>query len=326
MLAKLHSSERFPSWNCHMSPSLKEIRMFVSVYEEESFTAAALRECTTQSGVSQHIRNLEANLGVQLFSRTKGVQPTPAGVAYYRRCLEVLRAHALARRTLDEFAPGLSGNVAAGLPPTLTRSVLAPAFQRLAELHPNINVRIVEAGTPLLANALRGNTLDFAILPRVPSLLRGMNATLFVSTPEYLVGASGRGMIDGEPVRLADIPNLKLMVPSTSNPRRHALEEYFALNSVRIEARQEFDTMTGTLAVVSKSEWKVIFPGLLIGDEMGKGRFCIHPLKDPLSLDLYLVEPERQPLSAAATAFVEQLRLVAAELNMAPSMFKNEDV
>ena len=47
--------------------SLKQIRSFVAVFEEGSFTAAALREGATQSGISQHIRHLEESLGAELF-------------------------------------------------------------------------------------------------------------------------------------------------------------------------------------------------------------------------------------------------------------------
>ncbi|HIC67388.1 MAG TPA: LysR family transcriptional regulator, partial [Paracoccus sp.] len=44
--------------------SLRDISIFVAAYEERSFTAAAERENATQSGVSQHMRNLEYMLGV----------------------------------------------------------------------------------------------------------------------------------------------------------------------------------------------------------------------------------------------------------------------
>jgi len=59
--------------------SLRDIRIFLAAYEERSFTAAAIHEHATQSGVSQHIRKLEEGFRVKLFSRAKGqVSPTPA--------------------------------------------------------------------------------------------------------------------------------------------------------------------------------------------------------------------------------------------------------
>jgi len=90
-----------------VSESLRDIRLFVAVYEERSFTAAATREHATQSGVSQHIRKLEARFGAQLFSRQGGrVAPTPAGDSYYRRCVELLRAYQAADGAVRAYAGG----------------------------------------------------------------------------------------------------------------------------------------------------------------------------------------------------------------------------
>src|ERR1700730_13993911 len=71
--------------------SVRQIRAVVAVCEEGSFTKAAQRENATQSGISQHIAALEHALGVRLFERSNaGVRPTPAGLRYYRRCIEAL--------------------------------------------------------------------------------------------------------------------------------------------------------------------------------------------------------------------------------------------
>ena len=104
----------------------EDIQLFVAVYEERSFTAAAEREHATQSGVSQHIRKLEDRFGVKLFSRDRGtVAPTPAGDSYYRRCVELLRAYQAADSSVRSFAGGLTGEIAVGLMPTMTRCALA---------------------------------------------------------------------------------------------------------------------------------------------------------------------------------------------------------
>src|SRR5688572_25586588 len=91
---------------------LRDMQLFVAAYETQSFTAAALRERATQSGVSQHVRALEESLGVKLFSRQGGrVAPTPAGNRFYESCVEVLRAHAAAGRSVSEYGKGVDGNI-----------------------------------------------------------------------------------------------------------------------------------------------------------------------------------------------------------------------
>src|ERR1044072_8548974 len=87
---------------------LRQIRAVIAVCEEGSFTRAAERENATQSGISQHVAAVERALGVKLFERTTGgVVATPAGLRYYKRCVEAVGAleHAA------EEARSLSGKV-----------------------------------------------------------------------------------------------------------------------------------------------------------------------------------------------------------------------
>ncbi|MSO81173.1 MAG: LysR family transcriptional regulator [Alphaproteobacteria bacterium] len=73
--------------------NLRQMRAFVSVYEEGSFSAATVRENATQSSLSVQIRNFEELLGVRLFERgPQGVTPTPAGRVCYARCLPIFNA------------------------------------------------------------------------------------------------------------------------------------------------------------------------------------------------------------------------------------------
>jgi len=67
--------------------TIHDMRLFAAVYEELSFTGAAIREAATQSGVSKHIGKLEDLLGVRLFTRSKtaGIAATPAADVYYRQ-------------------------------------------------------------------------------------------------------------------------------------------------------------------------------------------------------------------------------------------------
>ena len=72
---------------------LRQIRAVIAVCEEGSFTRAAQRENATQSGISQHVAAVERALKVKLFERSaSGVTPTPAGLRYYKRCVEAVGA------------------------------------------------------------------------------------------------------------------------------------------------------------------------------------------------------------------------------------------
>jgi DNA-binding transcriptional LysR family regulator len=139
--------------------------------------------------VSQHIHNLESRVGAALFSRGKdlGVTPTPAGEAYYLRCLDLLKAHTLAHRMMEDFAPGVAGEVTVGLMPAMTRRQLPTALESFMDANPNVSVRVFEAYSHVLTEKVSACELDFAIVPRTSHALVGLKETPLVSTREYVV-------------------------------------------------------------------------------------------------------------------------------------------
>jgi LysR family transcriptional regulator, nitrogen assimilation regulatory protein len=288
-----------------LSENLKDIRLFVAVYEERSFTTAAEREHATQSGVSQHIRKLEDRFGARLFSRDRGtVTPTPAGDSYYRRCVELLRAYQAADQSVRSFAGGLTGEIAIGLMPTMTRCVLAPALSRFIHTHPNVALRMIEGYSAMLTGQVRSGTLDCAIVPGYPGL-SGLKSALFMRTPEVLVSRRGSALEHLAPVTLRTLSPLKLIVPGAQNARRHLLETYLATNGVEIERTLELDAMLGTLDFIAHSDWVAILPGIMMVSDVERPQLTINPIVEPvLPLDLVLIEPLRRALSSPAEAFV----------------------
>ncbi len=299
-----------------MLESLRDIRLFVAVYEERSFTAAATRENATQSGVSQHIRKIENRFGVKLFGRGSGaVIPTPAGDSYYRHCIDVLRSNEAATRALMGFSSGLEGEITVGLMPTMTRCAMAPALAKFMDAHPNVMVRIVEAYSALLTQQVRAGELDFAVVPAFDDAV-GLKSRLLARTPEVLVSDGRLNLQHMAPVRLADLGPLKFVVPGGQNTRRRNLETYFSSNGVHVGRVLELDAMLGTLDLVSHSDWVTILPGVMMASDIESRHYVINPLAQPsLKTDLVLIEPARRPLSLAAETFLEALEQETKRLN-----------
>jgi LysR family transcriptional regulator, nitrogen assimilation regulatory protein len=309
-----------------MRQSLRSIRLFAAAYEELSFTRAAQRENATQSGVSQHIMDLEETLGVSLFIRGDGVvRPTPAGTAYYLACVDVLKAHERATRSIQPYNRGHVGEITIGLLPSMTRSVLAPSFARFAQANPNVVVRVIEAYSGDLIERVRAGEMTFAIVPAAPATnTKGARPSLFARTPELLVSGADSGRVHGAPVRLGDLGPLRLVLPGHENARRPIIEAYLWAHGASVECRLEFDTAFGTLDLVARGGWSAILPAVMMSPELEKAqdRFTIHPIVDPpFLLDLFLIEPARQVMSEAAEQFLECMRVEMAHIEQLNASF-----
>ncbi len=303
-----------------MTPKLMQISLFVAVYEEGSFTAGASRAGLGQSGVSAHVRQLETQLGVQLFARDRTIVPTPAGHAYYRQCVQLLRTHAAACHAVGHRSAHSAGALRIGMIPTMSRSVFSRALRAFEAAYPAVPVQLTEGGGRVIATAVRRGMLDFAITQRMPDdadANRGLRNSLFTRTPAFLISSPHSGLPHCMPVRLRDVKDLHLVLPSW---RRPLLEQYLIDHNVQITQRlSRFESVLGAMDLVRSSHWTAIISGLFIADDLRRRRFTLNPLTDPMLWDdLLLVEPEREPLSMIAQDFLSLLSKATEEINTIP--------
>ncbi|MEM7775744.1 MAG: LysR family transcriptional regulator [Pseudomonadota bacterium] len=286
---------------------LQQLRFYVAVYEEGSFSAAATRVHATQSGVSMQVRDLESRYGVQLLVRTSmGVTPTAAGQLFYEKAVNVLRSAADAEETLKRVSGTLIGEVKVGLIPSLTRSVLSPSMLRFAERCPMVRLSIVEAYSFQLTDAVGRDELDFAVVPAFEDH-PNIRAQPMGSDREYLVGAKGDDHL--KPVRLQDHAPLRYVLPSAANARRRKIDSYFADHHIAFETIMDLDAMFGTIDLVARSGWHTILPGIMCAADLDGQRRRLQAIIDPgLQVGYSRIEPAARPLSDAANAFYEILK------------------
>ncbi len=103
--------------------NINQIKYFVSVFEEQSFSLAAQKQCVTVQAVSKAIGDLERDFNDKLFSRSNhGAEPTQLGVEFYKRAYPVIEAF----EGLEQFARGEEPQASA--PKTFNIALAAPNF------------------------------------------------------------------------------------------------------------------------------------------------------------------------------------------------------
>jgi LysR family transcriptional regulator, nitrogen assimilation regulatory protein len=297
---------------------LRQIRYFVAVYEEGSFSKAAQRERCTQPGLSVHIQRLEAMLSQRLFERNaRGVTATAAGRHFYGCCTDVLRAVKTANQRMLDLAGSIAGTVNIGLPSSFCKSALASILPDFVHEHPFVDVRIAEAYSGTLTEWVVSGQLDIAIVTEPPRHL-GLESTRFFRDRLVLVMAPGAA--GGKPrfrPRTADeLERLKLIVPSERHSLRRIVGSSVQLHPEAGGKVLELDGLIGTLDLVRNSDWTAILPVVAVIDEVREGRLSAAPISDPeLRLDFLLVQTKDQPLSVASRHFLQSLKKALSEIS-----------
>lgn len=149
---------------------LRQLRYFAAAARRRHFTAAAAALHVAQPALSQQIRGLEREIGVELFDRTgRRVRLTPAGEALLIHAERVLTAVARAETAMAEFAGLLRGRVVVGALPSLAEHQLPALLAGFHARYPGLELALREERTAQLLVLLAGGEIDLAILHQSPA-------------------------------------------------------------------------------------------------------------------------------------------------------------
>lgn len=185
---------------------LRHLRYFIAVAEECHFGRAAQRLHIAQPPLSQQIRQLEAELGVQLLTRTtRRVDLTPAGARYLERARTILAGVEAAGEEATLIADGRIGRVAIGFTGSATYELLPSLSRRLRIQSPGLELDLRgELLTPRQVTSLLDGTLDVGFL-RPPVRVPEIDVHPLRSEPLVVVLPASHAQASQEQITLSDL-------------------------------------------------------------------------------------------------------------------------
>ncbi|MBB2743867.1 UNVERIFIED_ORG: DNA-binding transcriptional LysR family regulator [Microbispora rosea subsp. rosea] len=184
---------------------LRQLEYFVAVAEERNFTRAAERVHISQSGVSAQIRQLERELGAELFDRSaRSVTLTVAGKAALDHARAALAAAGALGQAVGEVTGLIRGRLTVGMVVGCTVTPLFDALAAFHRAHPGVEISLLEDNSDRLVEGVRAGALDLALagLAAAPD---GLETSTVIS--ERLVAAvpPGHFLAGRDGVTLSDL-------------------------------------------------------------------------------------------------------------------------
>lgn len=146
--------------------TLKQLRYFVAVAEQGSVSAAARVLSISQSSVTEAVKELELDLGVELFDRrAKGMVITHHGQRFLRHASEILGDVSRARQALDaKTEQRVAGRLNIGVTALVAAYAFADVLARYRRAFPEVTVTAIEDDAAYLEHLLIGGELDVAMM------------------------------------------------------------------------------------------------------------------------------------------------------------------
>ncbi len=144
---------------------LNYLQTFVVVAEEKSITQAAKRLFTTPSSISVHIKNLEDELGVQLFERSsRGMVITPKGEILLEKAKHTLQSVQDLVNHAAQMQAHLMGEVSLGLNASLGFLLIPRLLETLRSEAPGIQLQLVNQSTGRILEQISTGQLDIGFV------------------------------------------------------------------------------------------------------------------------------------------------------------------
>ena len=226
---------------------LRQLQYVDAVARLGNFTRAAEELNVAQPGLSVAVRNLEAELGLRLFERTRPVTLTDAGEAFVAHARRILDDIVVLGDEMADFVGALRGRVRMSVWYHLDPD-MPEILHAFLDHHPQIEFSIVDLTVPDMLDAVRRGSIDFCvpILTQAADLTDIETAT--IRTEEIAAAIPlDHPLAGAASVSLRDLASVPLIAPAADTAWRELIDAAFGQAGVRPQIAVETNEVAAAL-------------------------------------------------------------------------------
>ena len=299
---------------------LRQLRYFVAIVEQGSFSRAAAFLHVSQPALSLHVRNMEADLGTTLLFRTpRGVEPTEAGMILLRHARIVMDQVTVATEEIRGHQNDPAGEVRLGVPGTIAEILAVPLIKAVHLRYPRIKLRIAEAMSGFILDWIRDERIDLAILYGSVEE-RGIGTERLLVEQLHLLGPAAGLRAEDLPVGGSEVPfrrtaELPLILPGKGHGLRELVNEHAEAGGHDLNCVIDVDSYGNIKALVEEGLGYSILPENAVAAEVAEGRLRSWAIVDPpLARSIHLAHSANRPMTNAVSVVLALTRETLSDL------------
>jgi DNA-binding transcriptional LysR family regulator len=289
--------------------TLRQLEVFLAIAHAHSYRQAAEALHTSQPALSQHVRELEAELGVRLFDRlSRGVVPTEAGRLLEERAKRVFATLTDVREVLGELQGLQRGSLLIGASTTPGIYVLPAVIGEFRRRYPGIDLRLRIANSRVIEEAIRAHEVDLGVVgghgltPGEECLAAGLVDELVLIVSSKHRWARRREVVP------ADLPDEPLLVREEGSATRRVTERALEQAGVRWRASMELDHTEAIKQAVMAGLGVAFVSVHAVRGEVASRRLAAVRLRGiRIQRHFHVIHSEARTLSGGARALVGML-------------------
>ena len=223
-----------------MNINYEAYKIFYHVAVNGSISKAAQKLLISQPAVTWHLQNLESNLGITLFIRTKkGVRLTEEGEMFFKYIKRGIENFTNGENMLTNLKNLDYGVIRIGASTTVSEHVLMPYLEIFHEKYPNIDIQIVNTLTSDLLTELRNGNLDMLLLNLPMNENKDLKIQKILDVQDIFVGNKKYYDLCNGSLNLQELNNYPLLFQKSPSNTRQYLDSYLKNNNVILHPKTE---------------------------------------------------------------------------------------
>lgn len=290
------------------TPSIRQLRAFVAVYQSGKVATAAEQLALTQPAVSVLLRQLEDKLGVRLFDRTtRSMHRTEAAHEVMEVAQRVLSDLDGLGRNMRELAQVRRGRVAVAATSTIAQTLMPRAMRRFLADHPQVQVVLDDCAPQQFVPRILAEQVDLGVgTPEDPESAE-LDMRVLIRDHLNVVCTADHPLAARRSVSWGDLAGCRLITIKAGYGIRRSIDQAAAQAGAGLDVAHEVALLTTALALAAQGLGVSILPASLITHGHHPGLVARKLLRPVVTRDIGIVTRRGHGLSPAARAFVAAL-------------------
>ena len=287
---------------------LRHLRYFLAVCEEMNFTKAAEKLMIAQPPLSRQIKDLEEELGAQLFVREHhALRLTEEGIRFRDYSNRIVSLADRSVEDIKEMHTGLKGTVyiaqVEGKAPRLSATFISSFTKK----YPDVQFNIWNGNSDEVTQRVRNGLADLAIIME-PFDPQGFHSMPIYSEPWIAMFSKEHPLAKtkGKTIPLEKLADHDLIIPSRGS-RLQEISDWFAPLGITPSIKAKIANATSAYELCEQNVGVAIYPAA-VADLIHGDRVHIREITNPRHTTTYiLIYPDTHPLTPVAEKFVESI-------------------
>jgi len=290
---------------------LERAKLFKDIALNRSVSKGARLNGISQSAASQHLQDLEEQLGLPLLDRTsRPLLVTDAGKLYLEMCRDLLRRQDEFQAALERMKAEVEGTVRVASIYSVGLSEMSQLEQEFSRRYPEAHLEVEYLRPEKVYEAVVTDRADLGLLS-YPEATKEVTVLPWRQEEMVVAASPYHPLAEKSEVRPEDLDGLDFVGFDDDLPIRRDIDRFFREHHVQVNLTLHFDNLQMIKEAVAHGEGLSIMPARVMEEEVAQGRLVPIPISIS-SLRLYrpvgIVHRRKKRFHRAGQAFLELLR------------------